>query len=299
MTDLCLRHLAKFLQELSADGLAGGTVANSRASLCGAYELILGVRKLAKHPWLSAVTKAADNARPKQPRYEDMWDAGTVVGFWARTPARTLTQKRDRAISLGFLALFARPSDLARISRLPAHWQVTPTCYRFRIRGPKESRSQSVLSPWIELPFIPADDLDDDRLGCCSCAGRAWTSYFDALVESNVKHLPLEAETYPRGRFLSVPLAPFTGTTGSFHTPLGAERLSNIMKSVMKAAGVDTSVYKGGSGRHAGSSAAAFGGSDMLRILNTGRWSSYKTFKKFYLRARITEEQRRAATDLV
>ena len=66
----------------------------------------------------------------------------------------------------------------------------------------------------------------------------------------------------------------------------------------MAAAGVDTSVYKGGSGRHAGSSAAAAGGSDLLLVMRTARWSSFKTFKTFYLRARITDAQRRAATDL-
>ena len=65
------------------------------------------------------------------------------------------------------------------------------------------------------------------------------------------------------------------------------------MKAVMTDAGVDTSVYKGGSGRHAGSSAAAAAGCDLLRVMATARWSSFDTFRKFYLRARITEEQRR------
>ncbi|WP_296433253.1 hypothetical protein [Yoonia sp.] len=301
LTDKVLRHLSEFLTELSNDGLAGGTVANARSSLCGAYELLLGTKELGSHPWLTSVVKTANNRVPKKPRYEEIWDASLVVGYWARTPASTLTAKRDRAISLGFLALFARPSDLARISRLPAHWQALPDKYRFRFRCPKEARGvESALSPWIELPFLPADGLDDDTVGCCSCAGRAWKSYFDALESSGVKHLPLEVEAYPRGRFLSVPLAPFTGTPpihGTFHHPLGAQRLSTVMKAVMTAAGVDTSVYKGGSGRHAGSSAAAAGGSDLLLVMRTARWSSFKTFRKFYLRARITDAQRRGATD--
>jgi hypothetical protein len=226
LTDTVLRHLSEFLTELSNDGLAGGTVANARSSLCGAYELLLGTKELGSHPWLTSVVKTANNRVPKKPRYEEIWDASLVVGYWARTPASTLTAKRDRAISLGFLALFARPSDLARISRLPAHWQALPDKYRFRFRCPKEARGvESALSPWIELPFLPADALDDDTVGCCSCAGRAWKSYFDALESSGVKHLPLEVEAYPRGRFLSVPLAPFTGTPpipGTFHVPLGS-----------------------------------------------------------------------------
>ena len=102
----------------------------------------------------------------------------------------------------------------------------------------------------------------------------------------------MEAESHPQGLFLSVPLNPFPGTTGTFHTPLGAQRLSNVMKNVMKAAGVDTSVYKGGSGRSAGSSAATAKGVDLLHVMVTARWSSFKTFKKFYLRVRLTEQQR-------
>jgi len=118
LSDAVLRHLSEFLTELSNDGLAGGTVANARSSLCGAYELLLGVKELGSHPWLTSVVKTANNRVPKKPRYEEIWDASLVVGYWARTPASTLTAKRDRAISLGFLALFARPSDLARICTL-------------------------------------------------------------------------------------------------------------------------------------------------------------------------------------
>ncbi len=73
--------------------------------------------------------------------------------------------------------------------------------------------------------------LDDETVGCCSCAGRAWKSYFDALESSGVKHLPLEVEAYPRGRFLSVPLAPFTGTPtihATFHHPLDTQRLPTV-----------------------------------------------------------------------
>ena len=289
-----LRHIADFLTEEIDRGMSGGTVHNTRASICGVYELLLGERKLAKHPWLAAVAKAAKIARPAQPRYEDIWDASTVVQYWASHPAPSLELKRARAVSLGLLALFARPSDLARISRLEAHWQALPDRFRFRIRGPKEAKNAATLSPWIELRFMPAADLDDDVMGCCSCAGRAWAAYFSALQLEPLQCLPLEAERFPRGRFLALSPQAFAGYPGLWHTPLSAERISKIMKDVMTKAGVDTSVFKGGSGRHAGSSAAAAKGDHLLDVMKTARWSSFQTFKKFYLRARITEEQRRA-----
>lgn len=268
---------------------------NASSSICGVYELLLGESELAKHPWLAAVRGAAKIRNPLKSRYDDMWDPGMVVGHWATTPARDTATLRARALSLGALALYARPSDLERISRLPAHWQVLPDKFRFRIRGPKEAKNAAVLSPWIELPFLPPEALDDDNLNCCSCAGRAWKAYFDQLDADNVQHLPLQAQRYPHGRFLSLTPTPHRGIDGSFHQPLGSQRISNIIKGVMTDAGVDTSIFKGGSCRHAGSSEAATGGGDLLRIMSTGRWSSFKTFKKFYLRARITAEQRRAA----
>jgi hypothetical protein len=141
---------------------------------------------------------------------------------------------------------------------------------------------------------LPEDALDDDVVGCCSCAGRAWAAYFNALRAPHIMHLPLEFEEYPRGRFLTLTPQSVPNIAGRFHTPLTAMRISTVMKDVMAAAGVDTSVYKGGSGRHAGSSAAAAVGDNLLQIMQTARWSSFNTFKNFYLRARITEEQRRA-----
>ena len=287
-----IARLAEFLAEVKESGLAGGTVNSYRSSMCGIFGSILGRPKLAEHPLLAGVVTSAKLAIPCKPRYEEIWDASLVVSHWSRTKALSLSEKRARAVSLGILALFARPSDLERISRLPAHFAMTAKGWRFRIRGAKEGKSVSKLTNWIELPFLPDDALDDDAPGCCSCAASAWQSYFDALKAGETRHLPLSAQPYPYGRFLVLAPKAFIGVEGKFHTPLSAERISHIMKDVMSAAGVDTSVFKGGSGRHAGSSAAFASGSHMLNILERGRWSSFETFRKFYLRSRITAATR-------
>ena len=70
------------------------------------------------------------------------------------------------------------------------------------------------------------------------------------------------------------------------------------MTNGMKAAGVDTSVYKGGSGLSTGSSAAAAKSVDLLHVMATAYWSSFKTFKKFYLRVQLMEQQRCEARNL-
>ena len=77
---------------------------------------------------------------------------------------------------------------------------------------------------------------------------------------------------------------------------IGAERISKCMQEVLKAAGIDTSVYKGNSGRMAGSSAAIDAGNDPESVLSTGRWSSRAVFNKFYDRAQSQQSRKRAAS---
>ena len=54
---------------------------NARSSLCGAYELILGMQELAEHPWLASVVQKANNRALKQSCYEEIWDATFMVEY--------------------------------------------------------------------------------------------------------------------------------------------------------------------------------------------------------------------------
>jgi hypothetical protein len=289
--------IAEFLAELQRLGKAGSTVNSARSSLVGVYGLLLDRPMLAKHPLLAGVVRSAKLSKPLQPRYEEIWDAALIPRYWARTPAHSISDKRDKAISLSILALFARPSDLERISSLPAHFRITQSGYQFRICGAKEGKSESKLTPFIHLPYW-TDEMLDNHLGLSCCPAAAWQAYFDAVAASHPDRLPANAQRYPHGQFLALTPQPFTkddGTVlGQFHTPLSAQRISKLMKGVMAKAGVDTSIFKGGSGRHAGASAAFDRGDEMESILLRGRWSSFETFRKFYLRSRISAHQRAA-----
>ena len=73
--------------------------------------------------------------------------------------------------------------------------------------------------------------------------------------------------------------------TGKFY-PVGAQTMSRWLRIVMTRIGVDPK-YKGGSVRMAAASAAIDRGSPIDVVLNTGRWSSWSVFNKFYNRARL------------
>jgi hypothetical protein len=293
---ITIHMIAEFLAEVQSTGKSGSTVNTARSSLCGVYGVLLSRPLLAKHPLLSGVVRSAKLAVPLQPRYDDIWDAALIPQYWSRTPTPTIARKREKAISLSILALFARPSDLERISSMPAHFKFTQTGYEFRIRGAKEGKSPSKLTPVIPLPLWSEERIDN-HLGLSCCPAAAWQTYLDAVEASSPNRLPPNAQRYPHGIFLALTPQPFTLDDGArlpgrYHTPLSAQRISKIMKDVMFAAGVDTSIFKGGSGRHAGSSAAFADGEEMERILARGRWSSFETFRRFYLRARITQAMR-------
>ena len=285
--------IAEFLAYQQSLGKSGSTINGYRSALCGVFGVLLGVTHLAKHPLLSGVVNAARNERPVQPRYDDIWDAGLIPRYWSRTRADTLESKRAKAISLSMLAIFARPSDMARISALPQHFELTPQGYKFRIRGAKEGKCAARLTPVLYLHYW-TEQQHDNNLGFSCCPAEAWQDYFTALELANPVRLPLNAMVYPQGQFLALTKQNFVSDDGSvrgrFHKPIGSQRISKVMKFVMEAAGVDTAVFTGGSARAAGSSAAFDRRCDIEYILSRGRWSSFETFRKFYLRSRVSAE---------
>ena len=236
--------------------------------------MVTGRRELALAPAIVAVKAAARRDNPSLPRHgdEEMWDPNLVLDYWRAHPPSTVAEKRARAVSLVMLAIYCRPSDLARFS--VAHTVIEGDTLRYRIRGPKERRNANYLTPVQRLEMLPADSADQ-------CARFSPTGIWDSISD-------LERADDPRGVIYSL-----SRRDGKV-TPLSAERLSKVMAEVMHAAGVPT-VFTGGSARSAGSSHALDAGMDVDHVLRRGRWSSRWVFNKFYNRARIKMAESRSA----
>ena len=54
----------------------------------------------------------------------------------------------------------------------------------------------------------------------------------------------------------------------------------------MEAAGIDTAIWKGASGRHASASNALNAGASVQDVLDKGRWTSLAVFHTFYNRSK-------------
>ena len=206
--------LTEFLEEQAARGRKGGEINTFTSAVVTAQELVTGQRKLALAPCVASLKSAVRNDNPSLPRHgeEEMWDPTLVLTFWQANPPVSITAKRARAVSLLMLALYCRPSDLARFS--PAHTLLEGDSLCYRIRGPKESRSARYLTPVQRLEMIPAEHEE----ASFACPVRALLSY-----QESISDLPRDPAG-KHGIFYALRRDHGTG----FIAPLGSERLSNI-----------------------------------------------------------------------
>ena len=269
-------HLTNFLAEQSSLGRAGGTINGYTSAIVTAQGLVTGRRELARLPEVASVKAGARRDKPTQPRHEEVWDPAVVLTYWRGNPPSTVREKRSRAISLLMLAIFCRPSDLAKFST--DHTVLSGTELRYRIRGPKEAKDPHYLTPVQVIPMMADNDSEVDV-----CVARALLSYWDSISDRT------RDTSSGRGIFWS--LKPSKGT--SMLSPIGAECFSNLMREVMISAGVDPS-FTGGSARAVGSTAALESGMDFTSVMTRGRWSSQWVFNKFYKRTRLMYMDARA-----
>ena len=68
------------------------------------------------------------------------------------------------------------------------------------------------------------------------------------------------------------------------HRPTASSTVSRWLKYVLKAVGIDVSIYKGHSTRSAAASAAKLKGVSTSDILKVADWSRETTFTRFYYR---------------
>lgn len=269
--------VATFLASRVEDGLSFSTVNGDCSAIVSVLSILSGTERFASIPIIASVVRASKIANPPVPRYSEAWQPETVFAHWrvrhtdGVDTVLSESDARGLAISLFAIARFPRVSDMARLENDLVREDPEGLSYQFR--GTKESGSDGVLTPRMWLPWRPASDGDPFL-----CPARALLVY-----RSMVAH---KRKASARGFFLNL-------RDGS---SIGAERISKCMQDVLKAAGVDTSVFKGNSGRMAGSSAAIDAGHDPESVLSTGRWSSRAVFDRFYNRAQSQRSRKRAAS---
>ena len=118
--------------------------------------------------------------------------------------------------------------------------------------------------PGVKNPTLIPKFQENPKLCVYNCI-KTYIEKTESLRGNNNKYL-----------FLSI-IEPFKS--------IGAQTIARWIKTVMSDAGIDVSIFKSHSTRHASTSAALLKGVDLETIKNTAGWSEKsKVFAKFYNR---------------
>jgi hypothetical protein len=192
------------------------------------------------------------------PPVDERWDTAQLFDYWQRQPhnhkldAVTLRQK---AASLCMATGLARPSDLARLDARTLKRSSTAVSIRiFRSKN-----SGAGYSAPITLPFTKPHKR---------CAAAALVAYIDRTAEMR-SDLPPQ----PHG------VVPVFLSTVRPAKVLSADRISNIVKPVLRAIHVSHRVY---STRHNATVDALQGGVPLAVVQKAGRWRSTDVMMNYY-----------------
>lgn len=211
---------------------------------------------------------------------------------WGPCEVLTPTRRRDRLVALCRLHFLCRSADLDQRRLQRRHVDVRPDhSARVRFIAPKEKKSNEVarsgpLSPWISVE-------PNTRFPALSL-GSMLRSYLDDTAPLITR----STDTRDCPVFLTLRCS----RTSGLHNGLSRDRLANIFRSVLSAAGVDTQRYGAHSSRGAVSSTIV----DQLAsthlsplatlVLDTARWGRpgdpfskrVRTFSRFYYKPTST-----------
>ena len=254
-------ELANYFASMSGS-VSATTVSNARSAIGQTLELMRG--KDALGPLTDRVVSGARKQKPPQPRYDSIWSYDDVFehvrGWGADLDFSKLTNKLIVLLTFEF---YARPSDLAKI--VFSSVKDEGAYLTLQLAGPKEQKGSA-----FSAPITIRAHLTDPLL----CPVLCLRSYIDQSrtrrSQATPDHLLLSQKksTTSEGTF--------------FYDVLGSQRISNLMKAVLQSAGINTAVWKGGSGRAAAASTSKECGVSLKEILDRGRWARESTFRRFY-----------------
>lgn len=215
---------------------------------------------IGKHPLVCRFMKGIFESKPPTNKYYGIWDVQTVLRcLKAYSPNKVLSLKE---LSLKLAMLLALVSIQRKQTLLQL--KVSKNCLKkskdefvFVLEGHvKQSRPGYPVPPVI----IPRYSLDD-KICPLSC------------LEEYIKRTEcLRHDSYLLISFIKP------------HKAIGNQTLARWIKTVLQWSGIDVSVFKPHSTRHAASTAAFQSGVNLDEILKKAGWSNAETFKKFYFK---------------
>lgn len=270
--DSCLRHWWQFCIEKHSDPFSAdvpfileflaclvekGASFNSTGCHRSAISLLLGP-ELAKDSRMIRFFRGLARIRPPAPRYDFTWDPNVLLQYFGALPPNSelpLSVLSKKSLALLALISAHRMQTFSLIHRQDIR-QLTD---RIEIRVPSRIKTSGPrrTQPLLVLPFY----LSDVNI----CAASTLLHYLDRtkVLRQDISRC-----------FISFK-KPFL--------PVSSQSLSRWMKDIMEEAGIDTSIFRAHSSRHAATSKAHRSGIDVDLIRRTAGWSSGSSvFAHFY-----------------
>ena len=245
-----------FLAHLHKEGYQYRSLNSYRSAISSVHERIDGFT-VCQHPLVTRLMKGVFNDRPPLPRYTCTWNVQTVlshINSWGDNDSLSIKQLSWKTVMLLALSRPSRSADLSQLSLCGKQYKPEGVSF-----APNSLAKQSRQGKQITEFFFPSFP-HDSRL----CPVEALKAY--------------EGRTAPyRGGepklFLAL-IKPYKAVTSS--------TIARWLKSLLEAAGIDTSVFTAHSVRGVSSSVAANMGITTNDILKAADWSSESVFQRFY-----------------
>lgn len=252
--------LLTFLTRKYNEGASYGTLNTFRCAIS-----LISKDKIGENDLVSRFMKGIFKLRPTRPRYTRIWDVSAVLRLletWHPLEDLELNRLTKKTVTLLALCTAHRAQTLANIKInniiLRSEWIEIEIPDRIKTSGPGRCQPLLILPKFNDQPKL--------------CVASALIRYLHVTKALRGSHQTL---------FLAVK-KPFA--------PVGAQSISRWIKDTLRESGIDVSLFKAHSVRHAATSSAFTKGIDLNTIRRTAGWTNRsQVFARFYNRPITTE----------
>jgi len=235
----------------------GYSALNTARCALSSFLVIPGGHTVGTHPLISRFMKGAFQLRPALPRYTAIWDVKIVLDYLQTLSPNESLRLRDLTFKLTMLLALTSAQRLQTLHNL---------------------RLDNMSHSYDCIEFVITDLLKHFRPGKAGMQIKfqAFNLNQNLCVYSILK-LYLKVTEKIRGDEKQLLIS-----YKKPHYKVSKDTISRWIKTVMKAAGVDVSIFKPHSTRSAATCAANNNDIPVENILAAAGWSSAKTFQAWY-----------------
>lgn len=201
------------------------------------------------------------NNRPPKPRYSHTWEVSSVPTYLSSLGSNRSLSLKQLLWKLAMLFSLTCPERVSALTKLDLrHCHILPEGVEFTLSSPRKRGTADQLPTAFFARFPSNSKL---------CSVETLRCYLKATRSFR----PVIPSPKPDPLFISY-VKP--------HKPISAPSLARWLRSLLKASGVNSDIFKAHSVREASTTAAANSNVPLSEILQMADWSSASTFQKFY-----------------